>query len=93
MKYLHQLPLIAHKGFRSFIPTFKFKGSSAGSYSDSAGIEVIRRHVADYIKERDGGIPSNWENIILCAGASEGIRVCFCKSTRSCRTLIFKFIP
>merc|ERR1712088_913972 len=50
------------------------KGSSAGSYSDSAGIEIIRRHVADYIKERDGGIPSNWENIILCAGASEGIR-------------------
>jgi len=24
--------------------------------------------------ERDGGVPSNWENIILCAGASEGIR-------------------
>ena len=53
----------------------QFQGQSAGSYSDSAGIEVIRRHVADYIKERDGGIPSNWENIILCAGASEGIRV------------------
>merc|ERR1712223_597015 len=50
------------------------KGSSAGSYSDSAGIEIIRRHVADYIQNRDGGVPANWENIVLCAGASEGIR-------------------
>lgn len=50
------------------------KGSSAGSYSDSAGIEIIRRHVAEYIQNRDGGVPSNWENIVLCAGASEGIR-------------------
>merc|ERR1712096_509882 len=50
------------------------KGQSAGSYSDSAGIEIIRRHVAEYIQNRDGGIPCSWENIVLCAGASEGIR-------------------
>ncbi|XP_045596469.1 alanine aminotransferase 2 [Procambarus clarkii] len=49
------------------------KGSSLGSYSDSAGIEIIRHHVAQYIAKRDG-FPSNWEDIILCAGASEGIR-------------------
>jgi len=52
------------------------KGSSVGSYSDSPGIEIIRRHVADYISHRDGGIPSDWQNIILCAGASESIRGC-----------------
>ena len=57
------------------ISLINIKGSSAGSYSDSAGIEIIRRHVADYIQTRDGGVPSNWENIVLCAGASEGIRV------------------
>ena len=51
------------------------KGSSIGSYSDSAGIEIIRRHVAEYIKNRDGGIESSWDNIILSAGASESIRV------------------
>jgi len=51
------------------------KGSSVGSYSDSPGIEIIRRHVADYISERDG-YPCDWTNIILCAGASEGIRGC-----------------
>ena len=50
------------------------KNGSAGSYSDSPGIEVIRRHVAEYIQDRDGGVPSDWQNIILCAGASEGIR-------------------
>merc|ERR1719273_1059925 len=33
------------------------KGGSAGSYSDSAGVEIIRHHVADYIEKRDGGVP------------------------------------
>ena len=51
------------------------KGASLGSYSDSAGIEVIRRHVADYISKRDGGVPASWDNVVLCAGASEGIKV------------------
>lgn len=50
------------------------RGSSVGSYSDSPGVEVIRRHVADFIEKRDGGIKADWQNIILCAGASEGIR-------------------
>ncbi|XP_018025857.1 alanine aminotransferase 1-like [Hyalella azteca] len=50
------------------------KGGSLGSYSDSAGIEIIRHHVADYITRRDGGIKSSWEDIVLCAGASEGIK-------------------
>ena len=76
-----------------------------GSYTDSPGMEVgaecilvnttylspqiIRRHVADYIAERDG-TPADWRNVMLCAGlfvasiapisltslpgASEGIR-------------------
>jgi alanine transaminase len=52
------------------------KGSSVGSYSESAGIELIRRHAAKYIEERDGGIPSNYNNIILSNGASDGIKVC-----------------
>ncbi|XP_063234998.1 alanine aminotransferase 1 [Bacillus rossius redtenbacheri] len=49
------------------------RGKSVGSYTDSPGIEVIRRHCAEYIHKRDG-IPSNWEDILLCAGASEGIK-------------------
>lgn len=43
------------------------RGSSVGSYTDSPGIEVIRRHVAKYIERRDG-IPADWQNIILSAG-------------------------
>ena len=49
------------------------RGSSVGSYSDSAGVEVIRRHVSEYIERRDG-FKSDWNTIILSAGASESIR-------------------
>ncbi|XP_023332769.1 alanine aminotransferase 1 [Eurytemora carolleeae] len=50
------------------------RGGSVGAYSDSPGIEIIRRHVAQYITERDGGIPADWRNIMLSSGASEAIR-------------------
>lgn len=43
------------------------KGGSVGSYTDSPGIEVIRRHVAEYIEKRDG-IPADWQNITISAG-------------------------
>ena len=49
-------------------------GQSAGAYSQSTGIDVIRKHVAEYIQRRDGGIASDPENIILSGGASESIR-------------------
>ncbi|XP_076180880.1 alanine aminotransferase 1 [Ptiloglossa arizonensis] len=49
------------------------KGGSVGSYSESAGIEVIRKHVAQYIEDRDG-IPCDYQNIILSNGASDGIK-------------------
>lgn len=48
-------------------------GSSVGSYSASAGIELIRRDVANYVSERDG-VPCNWEDIFMTTGASDGIR-------------------
>ncbi|XP_015791720.1 alanine aminotransferase 2-like [Tetranychus urticae] len=48
-------------------------GNSVGAYSDSAGIEIARQHCAEYIAERDG-IPSNWQDIVLTTGASEGVR-------------------
>lgn len=44
------------------------RGDSVGSYSPSPGLEVIRRHVAEYIEKRDGGIPSDWQNIVLSNG-------------------------
>ncbi|XP_008560719.1 alanine aminotransferase 1 [Microplitis demolitor] len=49
------------------------KGGSVGSYSESPGIEIVRRHAAEYIERRDG-YPSDYKNIILSNGASDGIK-------------------
>lgn len=46
-----------------------------GAYSASPGIELIREDVAAFIQHRDGGIPSNPENIYLSTGASNAIVV------------------
>lgn len=50
------------------------RGGSVGSYTDSTGIEIIRRHIAQYIERRDGGIPADWQNIIISGGASDAIK-------------------
>lgn len=46
-----------------------------GAYSASQGIECIRQDVSRYIEKRDGGIPSNPDNIYLSTGASDAIVV------------------
>uniref|UniRef100_G3NDB1 alanine transaminase n=1 Tax=Gasterosteus aculeatus aculeatus TaxID=481459 RepID=G3NDB1_GASAC len=48
-------------------------GHSIGAYSSSQGIDCIRQDVARYIEKRDGGIPSNPDNIYLATGASDAI--------------------
>ncbi|XP_042906500.1 alanine aminotransferase 2 isoform X1 [Parasteatoda tepidariorum] len=48
-------------------------GDSIGSYTDSAGIELIKEHVTEYIKQRDG-IPANVSDIILSSGATDGVK-------------------
>ena len=48
---------------------------AAGSYSDSTGVEPIRRDVATYITNRDGGVPCDFNNVFMCTGASDGIKV------------------
>ncbi|XP_046563703.1 alanine aminotransferase 2-like [Haliotis rubra] len=49
------------------------RGASLGSYSDSAGVAVIREDIANYITQRDG-FPSNPDDIIMSTGASDGIK-------------------
>jgi len=49
-------------------------GQSIGSYSESVGVEIIRRDVAQYIKERDGGIECDYRDVFLSTGASDGIK-------------------
>ena len=49
------------------------KGQSIGSYTDSCGLMVVREDIAKYIEQRDG-YPSDPKNIVLCTGASDGIK-------------------
>lgn len=49
-------------------------GKSVGAYSDSAGIEIIRKHAAEYITRRDKGIEASYTDVYLCAGASQSIK-------------------
>ncbi|KAH9919892.1 transaminase [Fomitopsis serialis] len=45
---------------------------SVGAYSHSKGIPLIRKHVSQFIAERDG-YPSDPEDIFLTGGASAGV--------------------
>lgn len=45
---------------------------SVGAYTHSKGVLGIRKHVAEYIEQRDGH-PANPEEIYLTAGASAGV--------------------
>jgi aspartate/methionine/tyrosine aminotransferase len=38
-------------------------------------LEIVRKNVAKYIEKRDGVGQCSHDDVILCAGASEGIRV------------------
>ncbi|XP_076837655.1 alanine aminotransferase 2-like isoform X2 [Brachyhypopomus gauderio] len=48
-------------------------GSSIGAYTASQGIECVRQDVSRYIERRDGGIPSDPDDIYMTTGASDGI--------------------
>ncbi|XP_026327967.1 alanine aminotransferase 1-like isoform X2 [Hyposmocoma kahamanoa] len=48
-------------------------GKSAGAYTGSHGIDMIRKNVANYIKNRDG-YDSDFNNICLSGGASAAIK-------------------
>ncbi|XP_011699329.1 PREDICTED: alanine aminotransferase 2-like isoform X2 [Wasmannia auropunctata] len=49
-------------------------GGSVGSYVvETIGIECVRKHVAQYIQDRDGGIPSDYHDIIITNGATHCI--------------------
>lgn len=50
-------------------------GGSVGAYTDSAGLEIVRKHIAEFITNRDGGIPCDSDNIFLTTGASGGIKI------------------
>ncbi|XP_055954050.1 alanine aminotransferase 2-like [Argiope bruennichi] len=48
-------------------------GRSAGSYTYSEGIDLIRLHVAQYIEKRDG-FPAEKDDVYLSSGSIEALR-------------------
>jgi alanine transaminase len=46
-----------------------------GAYTDSAGLDIVKRDIAEFISRRDGGIPANSDDIFLTTGASGGIKI------------------
>lgn len=44
-----------------------------GAYSHSKGVECLRKDVARFIEQRDGGVPCNVDDLFLTNGASAGI--------------------
>ena len=50
-------------------------GGSIGSYTDSTGLAIVKKDIAKFIEERDGGIPSSPDNIIIRSGASDAIKL------------------
>ncbi|XP_055332703.1 alanine aminotransferase 1-like [Paramacrobiotus metropolitanus] len=49
------------------------QGQSLGSYTESAGLKIVREDIAAFISRRDG-FSCDPDNIILTAGAGEGIK-------------------
>lgn len=50
------------------------QGRTIGSGSDCRGMEIVRRQVAHFIRERDG-VPADYRNIFLSSGATDALRV------------------
>ena len=50
-------------------------GHGSGAYSHSQGAQCFRQDVAQFIEQRDGGVPSDASSIFLTNGASEAIRM------------------
>ncbi|KAL7579986.1 hypothetical protein ACA910_004978 [Epithemia clementina (nom. ined.)] len=51
------------------------RGQGSGAYTHSKGVAEIRQEVAQFISNRDGGVPSNADDIFLINGASAGIEM------------------
>jgi len=66
-----------------------------GAYTgNSKGHEFVRKEVAKFIEKRDGSaVKSDWNNISLCNGASEGVRMAFKMLIRNPKDGIMVPIP
>jgi len=58
-------------------------GSSIGAYTETEGLALIRKQIAEFISARDG-YPSDPKRIMLTAGATDGIKRAIQVLIRSC---------
>lgn len=49
------------------------RNGSVGSYTDSTGVEYIRKNVAKFIEKRDGH-PSNHDDVVITSGSTDAIK-------------------
>lgn len=67
---------------------------SAGAYSASNGVELVREEVAQFIQERDGGsIPVDVEDVFITGGASDAVEKVMRLLIRSSDDAILTPIP
>lgn len=66
----NEIPDEAKDRAREFL---QFVPAGLGAYTNSMGIEHIRKHIAEFIKQRDGGVTSNPDKIFLTSGASSAV--------------------
>ncbi|KAF8782674.1 Alanine aminotransferase 2 like protein [Argiope bruennichi] len=48
-------------------------GGSVGVYTECTGLELVKRHIAQFIERRDG-FPASYSDIVLRTGATEAIQ-------------------
>ena len=48
--------------------------NSTGCYSESAGLPIVKQHIAEFIQKRDG-YPCNPDHIYITNGASAAVKV------------------
>ena len=64
--------------------------SGIGAYSESQGFRIVREQVAEFITNRDGGIPAFKEDIFLTDGASKVRAACRCRCFFCCRCCCYR---
>ncbi|EAX85835.1 aminotransferase, classes I and II family protein [Trichomonas vaginalis G3] len=52
---------------------FKHFPAGLGAYTHSQGLDFVREHIAEYIKNRDDGIPAHPDKIFITTGASSAV--------------------
>ncbi len=63
-----------------------------GAYSDSKGLPIVRQEFSDFLQRRDG-YGANIDNIFLCNGASEAVRLALTAMLRGPQDGILVPIP